>query len=81
MFLDSNVIGTGILVDRLYMLEIITSHNEILHANSKGTKRKLIENFASLWHKRLEYYGRYDGSGEQHPGPFASFLKECDIIP
>ncbi|KAJ4728701.1 Retrovirus-related Pol polyprotein from transposon TNT 1-94 [Melia azedarach] len=28
-----------------------------------------------------EYYGRYDGSGEQHPGPFAKFLKECGIVP
>ena len=28
-----------------------------------------------------EYYGRYDGSGEQRPGPFASFLKECGIVP
>ncbi|XP_074344429.1 uncharacterized protein LOC141683587 [Apium graveolens] len=28
-----------------------------------------------------EYYGRYDGSGEQHPGPFANFRKECGIVP
>jgi len=28
-----------------------------------------------------EYYGRYDGSGEQRPGPFALFLKECRIVP
>ncbi|XP_052177612.1 tricyclene synthase TPS4, chloroplastic-like [Diospyros lotus] len=28
-----------------------------------------------------EYYGRYDGSGEQHLGPFAKFLKECSIVP
>ena len=28
-----------------------------------------------------EYYGRYDGSGEQRPGPFAIFLKECGIVP
>ncbi|XP_068657905.1 uncharacterized protein [Aristolochia californica] len=26
-----------------------------------------------------EYYGRYDGSGEQRPGPFAIFLQECGI--
>ena len=24
-----------------------------------------------------EYYGRYDGSGEQHPGPFSKYLEEC----
>ena len=28
-----------------------------------------------------EYYGRYDGSGEQRPGPFAKYLSECGIIP
>jgi len=27
-----------------------------------------------------EYYGRYDGSGEQRPGSFAFFLKECGIV-
>ena len=25
-------------------------------------------------------YGKYNGSGEQHPGPFAKFLEECGII-
>ena len=28
-----------------------------------------------------EYYGKYDGSGEQHPGPFAQSLDECGIVP
>lgn len=28
-----------------------------------------------------EYYGRYDSSGEQRPGPFARFLEECGIVP
>ena len=28
-----------------------------------------------------EYYGRYDSSREQHPGPFAKFLEECGIVP
>ena len=28
-----------------------------------------------------EYYGRYDGSGEQRPDPFAKFLEECGIVP
>ena len=28
-----------------------------------------------------EYYGRYDGLGEQRPGPFAQFLDECEIVP
>ena len=28
-----------------------------------------------------EYYGKYDGSGEQRLGPFAKFLEECGIVP
>ena len=28
-----------------------------------------------------EYYGRYDGSGEQRPRPFANYLMECGIVP
>ncbi|RVX07895.1 Retrovirus-related Pol polyprotein from transposon TNT 1-94 [Vitis vinifera] len=28
-----------------------------------------------------EYYGRYDGSGEQRPWPFAKYLMECGIVP
>ena len=28
-----------------------------------------------------EYYGIYDGSGEQCPGSFAKFLEECSIVP
>ena len=28
-----------------------------------------------------EYYGRYDGSGEQRPGPKVKFLEECGIVP
>ena len=28
-----------------------------------------------------EYYGKYDGSCEQRPGPFAKFLEECGIVP
>jgi Integrase core domain len=28
-----------------------------------------------------EYYGRSDGSGEQHPGPFAKFLEDNGIVP
>jgi transposase InsO family protein len=28
-----------------------------------------------------EYYGRYDGSGEQRRGSFAQFIDECGIVP
>ncbi|KAJ9535448.1 hypothetical protein OSB04_un001427, partial [Centaurea solstitialis] len=203
-YLNSNLVGTGSLNDKLYMLETVALDNEVLHYVAKGNKRKLNEDSAILWHKRLghiskqriqrlinerilnsidltnfqvcvecikgkqtnarrlgsnratdvlelihtdicgpfptaswngqryfitfiddysrygylyliheksqsldvfkdfkaevelqlgkkikavrsdrggEYYGRYDGSGEQRPGPFALFLKECGIVP
>ncbi|KAJ9547196.1 hypothetical protein OSB04_019739 [Centaurea solstitialis] len=202
-YLNSNLVGTGSLNDKLYMLETVALDNEVLHSVAKGNKRKLNEDSAILWHKRLghiskqriqrliderilnsidltnfqvcvecikgkqtnarrlgsnratdvlelihtdicgpfptaswngqryfitfiddysrygylyliheksqsldvfkdfkaevelqlgkkikavrsdrggEYYGRYDGSGEQRPGPFALFLKECGIV-
>lgn len=205
LFLNSSLVATGSLIDNLYMLNTIASHNESLQTTSRGTKRKLSrDNSAMLWHKRLghiskgrlerlvshgilesldysdlnvciecikgkqtnirklsanrstgvlqlihtdicgpfptaswngqqyfitfiddysrygylyliheksqaldvfkvfkaevenqlrekikavksdrggEYYGRYDGSGEQRPGPFAKFLEECGIVP
>ena len=28
-----------------------------------------------------EYYSRYDGSGEQRPGPFVRYLEECGLVP
>ena len=28
-----------------------------------------------------EYYGRYDGLGEQRLGPFARYLQEYDVVP
>ncbi|RDY10969.1 hypothetical protein CR513_04432, partial [Mucuna pruriens] len=135
---NSNVVGYGSLIDNLYILNIDSSHNEILKTGSQGIKRKLIENSTILWHKHLriqklmsdeilepldlsnfevcvkydylylihekfqsldvfksfkaekikviksnrggEYYGRYDISGKQCLGPFALFLKECEIV-
>ena len=40
---------------------------------------KMIKNVRS--DRGGEYYGKYDGSGEQRPGPFAKFLEECGIVP
>ena len=44
--------------------------------NQLSKKIKVIKSY-----RRGEYYGRYDGSGEQRPGPFAKYLIECDIVP
>ena len=44
--------------------------------NQLGKKIKAVK-----YDRGGEYYGRYDGSGEQRPGPFAKYLSECGIIP
>ena len=41
-----------------------------------GTKIKAVRS-----DRGGEYYGRYDGSGEQRQGPFAKYLEECGIVP
>ena len=41
--------------------------------------KKMIENVIS--DRGGEYYGNYDGSGEQRLGPIAKFLEECGIVP
>ena len=28
-----------------------------------------------------EYYGKYERSSKQRPGPFSKYLKECGIFP
>ena len=57
LFQNSNIIGTGSLMDNLYKLDLDAAHiklNETLHVNGYGTKRQLInENSSILWHKRL----------------------------
>ena len=50
----------------------------------QNSKARSVENQLNKRIKSVrsgEYYGRYDGSGEQRPGPFAKFLEECGIVP
>jgi len=47
------MVGSGSLIDNLYMLDVVSSYNEILQISSHGTKQKLNENPATLWHKQL----------------------------
>ncbi|RDY12485.1 hypothetical protein CR513_02716, partial [Mucuna pruriens] len=44
LYQNSNVVGSGSLIDNLYMLDVVSSHNEILQTGSRGTRRKLIAN-------------------------------------
>ena len=57
---NSNVVGTGSLIDNLYKLDLHASHiNETLHVSGYGIKRKLLnENSSMLWHKRLGHISR-----------------------
>ncbi|RDX83184.1 hypothetical protein CR513_35928, partial [Mucuna pruriens] len=54
LYQNSNVVGSGSLIDNLYILDIVSSHNEILQIGSRGTKQKLIKNSVILWHKHLD---------------------------
>jgi hypothetical protein len=55
---DSNVVGYGFLNDNLYMLDIECPYNNIMQIESHGTKRKLNNNSATLWHKRLGHISK-----------------------
>ncbi|KAI9196779.1 hypothetical protein LWI28_026937 [Acer negundo] len=44
--------------------------------NQLGKKIKAVK-----FDRGGEYYGRYDGSGEQRPRHFVKFLEECGIVP
>ena len=57
LYINSSVIGTGSLIDKLYKLNIKASNgNETLHSSNYGIKRKLInENSSMLWHRRLDH--------------------------
>ena len=58
---DSNIVGIGSLCgyNKLYMLDNVASYHETLHMETRGTKRKLNEDFsATLWHKRLGHVSK-----------------------
>jgi len=40
LYQSSNIFGSGSLIDNLYMLDVVSSHNEILQMSSCGTKQK-----------------------------------------
>ena len=59
--LSLKVIGIGSLLvyDNLYMLDIVASHHENLNIESRGTKRKLDNAHSeALWHKRLGHISK-----------------------
>ena len=38
LYQNSNMVGSGSLIDNLYMLDVVSSYNEILQISSHGTK-------------------------------------------
>ena len=62
IYYDSNVIGTGTMVNNLYQLDLNASHVynvHSLHGNKLGTKRRMdCENSSMLWHRRLGHISR-----------------------
>ncbi|RDX74968.1 hypothetical protein CR513_45207, partial [Mucuna pruriens] len=70
------------LVAKLKSLKLELGEDLIAHLSFKaevelqlGKKIKAVK-----YDRGGEYYGRYDGSGEQRPRPFALFLEECGIV-
>lgn len=60
LFLNSNLVGTGILIEILYKLDTqLSNGNRILHTSNYGTKRRLIdESSTMLWHQRLGHISK-----------------------
>ena len=61
--------------EKSQLLDIFKSYKAKVE-NQLGKKIKVIKS-----NHGGEYYSRYDGLGEQHPGPFARYLQECSIVP
>ena len=55
LYLNSSIIGTGSLTDKLYKLNIkVSNSNETLHSSNYGVKRKLTnKNSSMLWQRCL----------------------------
>ena len=60
--------------EKFQSLDVFKSYKAEVE-NQLGKKIKAIKSNCSG-----EYYGRYDGSSEQRPGPFARYLQECGIV-
>ena len=58
VYQNSNVVGFGSLIDNLYLLDVVSSNKDICHINSRGTKCKINENSAILWHKCLGHISK-----------------------
>ncbi|KAK7276201.1 hypothetical protein RIF29_17337 [Crotalaria pallida] len=66
----------------LYLLHEKSQSLDVFKSFKAEVENQLNKRIKAVRYDRGgEYYGRYDGSGEQRPGPFAKFLEECGIVP
>ena len=68
--------------DYLYLIHEKSQSLEVFKSFKVEVENQLSKRIKNVRSERGgEYYGKYDGSGEQHSGPFAKFLEECGIVP
>ena len=68
--------------DYLYLIHEKSQSLEVFKSFKVEVENQLTKRIKNVRSDRGgEYYGKYDGSGEQRPGPFAKFLEECGIVP
>ena len=68
--------------DYLYLIHEKSQSLEVFKSFKVEVENQLNKRIKNVRSNRGgEYYGKYDGSGEQHSGPFAKFLEECGIVP
>ncbi|XP_022862761.1 uncharacterized protein LOC111382947 [Olea europaea var. sylvestris] len=66
----------------LYLIHEKSESLDVFKAFKAEVENQLNKRIKSVRFDRGgEYYDRYDGSGEQCPGPFAKYLEECGIVP
>ena len=58
LYQNSNIDSSGSLIDNIYMFDVVRSYTAIQETSSHGTKRKLNENSATLWHKHLGHISK-----------------------
>ena len=67
--------------DYLYLIHEKSQSLEVFKSFKVEVENQLNKRIKNVRFDRGgEYYGKYDGSSEQRPGPFAKFLEECGIV-
>ena len=64
-----------------WMAQIYRMERKSFDCSRSYGSRPCIKGWLSRTSYWFEYYGRYDGSGEQRTRPFAKFLEQCGIVP